>query len=372
MKTRWILVIAAIAVLISAVAAVAEQDWAAIEAAAKQEGTVVIYSVSSRMGDIIDEFKARYGIDIEWYDMNSSDQVDKFSREYDAGVYAVDVLYGNNDPLLKGELLPAGKVVPFIPDTVAPFLDKNEMDPFLVQRWSSRVVIYNAALNPDGPPINSLWDLTRPEWKGMILTPDPLSGVQGDVYQTIINHPEEMAAAYEREFGEPIVLSPGMKDAGEEWFYRFVQNEPVTLSSTSKCAKGVGDVEQTGTPPIGFTTFSKLRKYGVDPCGAGSYASAAILDLDPVFGVAYPTVLALSAKAPHPNAGKLLIRYLVEQGYWPWNEIGDYAARDDIEPLQVKFFHIPPFAEAKLWIADSQYVYDNAFNYSDFYLSIAP
>jgi len=372
MKTRWIVLIVAVMVLALAFVASAQQDWAAIEAAAKQEGQVVIYSVSSRMGDIVDDFMAKYGIEVVWYDMDSTDQVNKFSREYDAGVYEVDVLYGNNDPLLKGDLLPAGKVEPFVPDSVLPFIDKSEMDPFLVQRWSSRAVIYNAALNPDGPPINSLWDLTRPEWKSKILTPDPLSGVQADAYQTIINHPEEMAAAYEREFGEPIVLSSGVKDAGEEWFYRFVKNEPVTMSSTTKCAKGVGDIEQMGAPPIGLTTFSKLRDYGVDPCGTGSYAAAPILDLDPVFGVAYPTVFSLSTKAPHPNAGKLLIRYLMEEGYWPWNEIGDYAARSDIEALQVHIFNIPPFAEAKLWIADSQYVYDNAYKYTEFYLSVAP
>ena len=371
MKTRWIVLIAAIAVLVLAFAAIAEQDWAAIEAAAREEGQVVIYSVSSRMGNIVEEFLEKYGVEIVWFDMSSSDQVEKFGREYDAGVYEVDVLYGNHDPDMTVEFLPAGKVEAFVPDTTAPFLAQNEMDPFLVQRWSSRALIYNAALNPDGPPIDSLWDLTREEWRGMVLTPDPLSGVQGSVYQTIMNHPEEMAAAYEREFGEPIVLSPGIEDAGQEWFYRFILNEPVTMSSTSKVAKGVGDIEQTEAP-IGFTTFSKLRKYGVDPCGESSYASAPMLDLDPVFGVAYPTILALSSQAPHPNAGKLLIRYLVETGLWPWNEIGDYASREDIEALQVHFFDIPPFDEVKLWVTDSEYVYQTVFDYIEFYLSIVP
>ena len=377
MRTYWA-VLAAVAVLFCSLAVVAEQDWAAIEAAAREEGQVVIYSVSSRMENIVEEFMEKYGIEIVWFDMESSDQVEKFGREYDAGVYQVDVLYGNHTPEFVGEFLPAGKVEAFVPDTTAPFLAQNEMEPFLVQRWSSRALIYNAALNPDGPPIDSLWDLTREEWTGMVLTPDPLSSVQGSIYQTIMNHPEEMAAAYEREFGEPIVLSPGMEDAGQEWFYRFVLNEPVTMSSTSKVAKGVGDVEQTDIPPIGFTTFSKLRKYGLG-CGdveAGyyptGYATVAMLDLDPVFGVAYPTILALSSQASHPNAGKLLIRYLVEEGYWPWNEIGDYASRADFEALQVGFFGIPPFDEVKLWIADSAHIYNTVFDYIEFYLSIVP
>jgi iron(III) transport system substrate-binding protein len=377
MKALWAYLTLGL-VLICSIGIVAQQDWDAIEAAARAEGQVVIYSVSSRMENIVEPFMDKYGIEIIWYDMESSDQVEKFGREYAAGVYDVDVLYGNSDPDLIGDFLPAGEVVPFVPSTTAPFLDESEMNPFLVQRWSSRVLIYNAKANPDGPPINSLWDLTRDEWQGKVLTPDPLSGVQGAVYQTIINHPDEMAAAYEREFGEPITLSPGIKDAGEEWFYRFVQNEPVTVSSTSSIAKGVGDVEQTGVPPIGFTTWSKLRKYGLG-CGDVSagfyptgYASVAMLDLDPVFGVAYPTVFAISAKAPHPNAAKLLIRYLVEDGYWPWNEIGDYASRSDFEALQTGFFGIPAFDEVKLWITDSEYIYNTVFDYVDFYLSITP
>jgi iron(III) transport system substrate-binding protein len=358
--------------LVFSVGVAAEQDWAAIEAAARAEGQVVIYSVSSRMENIVEDFMDRYGVEIVWFDMESSDQIEKFGREYDAGVYEVDVLYGNSGPDLVGEFLPAGKVEAFIPDTIASFLDTNEMDPFLVQRWSSRALIYNASVYPDGPPIDSLWDLTREEWREMVLTPDPLSGVQGAIYQTIMNHPEEMAAAYEREFGEPIVLSAGSADAGVEWFVRYIQNQPITVGSTSDIAKGVGSIDQTGTPPIGWTTFSKLRKYGVDPCGDSSYAAAPMLDLDPVFGVAYPTILALSAKAPHPNAGKLLIRYLVEVGYWPWNEIGDYAAREDIEALQVRIFDIPSFDEVKLWITESEHVYNTIYDYIQLYLTIAP
>ena len=378
MRTMRLILAVAVALTCSLAVVAAEQDWAAIEAAAREEGQVVIYSVSSRMEKIMDGFMEKYGIEIVWFDMESSDQVEKFGREYDAGVFEVDVLYGNHEPDLVGEFLPEGKVEAFVPSTTEPFLDDIEMNPFVVQRWSSRVLIYNALQNPDGPPIDSLWDLTRPEWKGMVLTPDPISGVQGAVYQTIINHPDEMAAAYEREFGEPIVLSDGIKDAGEEWFYRFVMNEPVTVSSTSSIAKGVGDVEQTGTAPLGFTTFSKLRKYGL---GSGNveidyfptgYATVAALDLDPVFGVAYPTILALSSQAPNPNAGKLLIRYLLEEGYWPWNEIGDYASRADFEALQVSFFDLPPFDEVGLWVTDSSFIYQNVFDYVEFYLSIAP
>lgn len=373
-RVRWLyLVVVGLSLLSICVPVAAEQNWEAIEAAAREEGTVVIYSVSSRMGNIVDEFREKYGVTIEWYDLASDEQIEKFSREWDAGVYAVDVLYGNSDAALLNKFLPEGKVVPFVPETTAPFLDENEKTPFLVQRWSSRVLIYNAALNPDGPPIDSLWDLTREEWSGKVIHPDPLSGQEVAVFLTILQHPEEMAAAYEREFGESITLSAGINDAGEEWFFRYIKNGPIIGGSTTKIAKGVADVNQTDLPaPIGWTTFSKLRAYGSNyPCEP-DYAGAPLYDLDPVFGVAYPTILALSAKAPHPNAGKLLIRYLVETGLWPWNEIGDYSAREDIEALQVHIFNQPPFDEVKLWVTDPEYIYNRTYDFVEFYLSIAP
>ena len=99
-----------------------------------------------------------------------------------------------------------------------------------------------------------------------------------------------MAAAYEREFGEPISFSEDVlevvaesttidePDASMEWLYRFLKNEPVFQSSTTKIFKNVGDVQQEKAP-LGITTFSKMRKNK-----EGVYAAGPIFDLDPVFG----------------------------------------------------------------------------------------
>lgn len=386
MRTKLILLLAVLAILIAfngpckpAVAqeewakeaqlgpyASPQQDWAAIEAAARKEGKVVIYSVSSRIFDIQKEFKEKYGVEIVGYDMESTDQVRKFEHEYKAGVHQVDVLFNNSAPEMAAKFLPKKMVWNFVPDVAAPFLAENEKKPFLVQRWSSRVLIYNTALNPDGPPIDNLWDFTRKEWKERILTPDFMSGVMGAVYQTILQHPDEMAAAYQKEFGKPITLSPGIMNASEEWMMQFLKNDPVTMSSTTKIFKGVAEVKQKN-PPIGFTTFSKLRS-----TKKGKYEAKAFYDLEPVFGVAYPTVFVIADLAPHPNAAKLLIKYMVGEGIGPWDVIGDYAARSDIEARQAEKFHVPPFDKVKLWSIDPEYVFKTRADYVNFYMSIAP
>jgi iron(III) transport system substrate-binding protein len=147
---------------------------------------------------------------------------------------------------------------------------------------------------------------------------------------------------------------------------QFLKNEPVTMSSTSKIFKGVSEVKQKN-PPIGFTTFSRLRSVK-----KGKNEATAFFDLEPVFGVAYPTVFVIADKAPHPNAAKLLVKYMVGEGIGPWNVIGDYAARSDIEARQVKEFNVPPFEKVRLWSIDPEYVFKTRVDYVNFYMSIAP
>lgn len=355
------------------------QDWAAIEAAARDEGQVVIYSVSSRIAKLVDGFAEKYGIEIVGYDIPSDLQIEKLRREHKAGVYAVDVLFNSEAPLLLNEALPSELVWNFVPSGLEDDLDESEMTPFLVQRHSSRVVYYNTALNPDGPPIDSLWDLTREDWTGRTLLPSPLEdGLSANFIQTILHHPEEMAAAYEREFGEPVSYSDAVveavedsatleaPDASMEWLYRFLANEPVFQGSTTKIFQNVGDVKQDN-PPIGITTFSKMRKNE-----AGVYAAEPIYGLDPVFGVSYPTALLIADMAPHPNAAKLLIRHMMEEdGFAPWNEPGDFAARASVEAKQVAEFGLEKFDDLDLWPIDPTEIYYSKYGFLALYLELS-
>ena len=355
------------------------QDWAEIEAAAKKEGQVVIYSVSSRIAKLVDGFKEKYGIEIVGFDMPSDLQIEKLRREHKAGIHSVDVLFNAEAPLLLNEALPNNLVWNFVPTGLEADLDAHEIEPFLIQRHSSRVIYYNTALNPDGAPINSIWDLTREEWKGRTLLPSPLEdGLSANFIQTILHNADEMSAAYEREFGEPITYSEDVielveesttidaPDAAMEWLYRFLNNEPVFQSSTTKIFKNVGDVQQDN-PPLGITTFSKMRKNK-----EGVYAAGPIFDLDPIFGVSYPTALVMADMAPNPNAAKLLIRYMMEEeGFAPWNEPGDYAARSSIEAKQLEKFGLPKFDDLKLWPIDPTEIYYTKYGFLALYLELS-
>ena len=92
---------------------------AAIEAAAREEGTVTIYSVSSRIAKLVDSFQERYGIEIVGYDIASDLQLEKLRREHNAGVHTVDVLFNSESSILLNEALPAKLVWNFIPESVS-------------------------------------------------------------------------------------------------------------------------------------------------------------------------------------------------------------------------------------------------------------
>ena len=347
------------------------QDWDEIEAAAKKEGKVVIYSVSSRIFKLKEAFKEKYGVEIVAYDTPSDIQLEELRRSHKQGIYKVDVLYNSDVSGIANEFLPHKLVWNFVPDTVSDGLKANEKNPMLVHRWASRVFIYNSEHYTNGAPIDNLWDLTRPEWKGKFVLPDLIqTATQAHVIQTILEHPEEMAAAYQEEFGEPLIISPelieisqkmpllGKPNAATEWLFRLLKNKPVFTESSDEASDDVGYFKES----IGITTFSKMRWVK-----SGKYEWKPAYNLKPVFGVSYPTVLVIADRAPNPNAAKLLIRFMMEEGFQPWNVPGDYAAEQKIMEEQVKKFDIPSFDDLNMWTVDSSYVYDTKYTYITLY-----
>ena len=100
------------------------------------------------------------------------------------------------------------------------------------------------------------------------------------------------------------------------------------------------------------------------------YAAEPIYNLKPAFGVSYPTSLMVADMAPHPNAAKLLIRYMMEEGFKPWNEPGDYAARAPVEARQVKDYGLPAFNDLGLIPLDPDQVYNSKYGFLALYLSL--
>ncbi|MEW5815910.1 MAG: ABC transporter substrate-binding protein, partial [Spirochaetota bacterium] len=281
----------------------AKQDWDEMAAKAKAEGKVVVYSASSRIFEAGETFTAKYGIKVEAYDMGAGEANEKIGREQEAGVFNADVLFSQGAEIVL-QLMKQGYLYNFVPDYWAPHIPAQYKEPLLVHRLSAKMILYNMERYPGGPPINNIWDITHPEWKNKFLIKNPTE--DPDQLGDLVNftaHSAEMKAAYERKYGK-LELSPGVPDAGHEFLYRLLKNGVVLIKSGGDVGAGVGTKGQAD-PPLGITSLSKIRdnKKGLVLAGA-----TGIDTVDCHVALRY---LPIARYAPHPNAAKLFIAWVM-------------------------------------------------------------
>jgi iron(III) transport system substrate-binding protein len=339
----------------------AKQDWAAIEAAAKKEGKVLVYANSSRIETAAAEFMKLYPeIEVEGYDLGGDDAVIKVREEQKAGAYLGDVWFSGGGPDIFGDLLPKGYLVGFVPDDLVAVIPAEYREPLVVSRFGVRVLGYNTELNPNGCPITNWWQLTEPEWKGKVYIEDPIvdASTMG-ILTTIAAQADELAAAYKAYYGKDPVLDADTPDAGWLWVKKFAQNQPIPQPGGDEVVQAFATpgMKEAG---VGFTSYSKYRD-----TQKGNLVFDACRGVQPVMGVLTQAYLAVINRASHPNAAKLFIRYILsEEGNTPWNVIGNYSARTDVPSPKGAI----PRAELSAWAQDDAYVYKNIAAMRDFWV----
>ena len=87
---------------------------------AEAEGTLTVYSFTSRIGKVEKAFEEAYpGIDLQGFDISSTEQIARLKAEAKAGVTNADVVYISDTPVVLTELLEAGVIAPYVPPRVA-------------------------------------------------------------------------------------------------------------------------------------------------------------------------------------------------------------------------------------------------------------
>jgi iron(III) transport system substrate-binding protein len=210
--------------------------------------------------------------------------------------------------------------------------------------------MYNEEANPNGTPVSNLWELTTEPWKGRVVMVDPLQrGDYLDLMTEIVLRADEMAEAYQAEFGKPVELEEPATNAGEQFIVDLFQNDVVLVASTDDVNAAVGKTGQEN-PPVGFTSYSDRRDNEDE-----GWALQVANDVEPANGIVFPAVLGVVKGAKHPAAARLLIDFLMGDetetggpGYEPFYVAGDYATRSDIaaHPDAV------PLAELNAWRID--------------------
>ncbi len=335
-------------------------------AAAKKEGKVVIYSMSSRIKNIKADFEKKYpGVVVEAYDMRNTEIFEKVEREHSAGIFNADVIFAkDSDGTMSNNFFKTGVVFSYVPKDIGAKLDEEFKTPGLAIYNEMKVVFYNTEAWQKAP-IDSWWDLTRPEWKGKIMATNPMAAIETiGLFCSFVLHADEMAASYRQEFGEAIKLSPGVENAGYEFMKRLAANDLVLTNSDQEVVDAIGAAGQKN-PPIGIATSSKVRdkskglKLGI------------VMDLKPRTSTKNPAYLNIVGGAPHVNAAKLLIRFMAGDsdgkgpGMTPFNVEGAWPTRKDMVSYDKSTL------EGKnLWSEDYDYNYYNSEKIISFWLSL--
>ncbi len=344
-----------------------ETDEELYQQAIEEGGTVTLYSISSRCGKVAEAFMAKYPeLKCESFDISTNELLEKVTREHEAEQYVADVVHiKDQDGSLYNQYVKNKVFYLYQPADIFSHIDEQYTATATPLYIELTQLFYNAETYPDGSPITNIWQLTEPQWQGKIMMQNPLDNLSWGSWITgfcVGEVPDQLAAAYKELYGEDLVLSEGCANAGYEFLKRLHDNKPTYTSSSDEIAESVGTPGQSD-PPVGFSASSKLRK------NEDNGWVLAPVNLYPTTGIPAINTLYVVEGCQHPAAAKLLIRFMMggidgdTSGYEPFNTLGGWPVRDDIEPAEGSV----PYAEMNVSPFDPDEIYVNYNTVRDFW-----
>lgn len=338
----------------------AEEDWDAIEAAARAEGEVVLYSLSSRHPAVAEIFSERYGINVVYAALNTEEQLQRLDAQQRANRPEADIMFISEAPEVF-RLLESGRLVGYVPRVLEAVIPEAMRTPAIKHGTEALTILYNNDTFAE-PPVSSWWDLTKPEWRGKIASGDLTGSIYLMLFGTFIQYADEIEAEYERVFGEPISYTQPNQNAGYELAKRILDNRPRPVQSPAEMMDTLATAGHDGLVLLG--TAQTRRVPGLLRDNAGVLDLPLSTELTPRWSMLFAHTLVIPAGAPNPNAAKLLWRFLLEEdGYAPWSAPGTFPPRTDWPAPEFT----PELDLDRVWIGDPEYLDDIQGELLDFF-----
>ena len=275
-----------------------QQEWERTVAAAKKEGQVTIYTQGSKKF-LFDRFQGAYPEIrlISAFGATGAELSSRIMAERRAAKYLADVYYVGAETHVT-VLFPARALDPLVPAMILPevrdesrwfqgkrhFADPEGQYSLIFEGSVSGGIAYNTNLVKPNE-INSYWDLLQPKWKEKVIAFDPRgSGHATTAFWFLYSHPSLGPDFIRRLFlGAGLILSRDFR-------------QPVDWLSRGKyllcyACQGVEEGEKQGLP---VQSLTHSLKEGTHLAPRGS-------------------VVALMNRAPHPNAAKLFVNWLLSK-----------------------------------------------------------
>jgi iron(III) transport system substrate-binding protein len=301
-------ILCVLALLVTTTAARSADVDPALVDAAKKEGAVVWYSgmiVNQIVRPIVDAFEAKYpGIKVQASRATGNDNALKILNEARAHRPQADMV---DSTTALTPLLAAGLVAEFRPVEAARY-PADAKDP--AGYWTSpNVYYYTAAYNTNlvsaAEAPKTYDDLLDPKWKG------------------------KMAWTYDLTSGGPPgfihnILTLKGEEKGMDYLRAFAKQDPVMIPAAQRV---VLDKAISGEYPIALMTLSYHSTIS-----AAKGAPIQWLKMPPM--VMAPNAISVLKNAPHPNAARLLIEFILSTQGQTIMAANDYMPADPAIPVK--------------------------------------
>ena len=277
--------------------------------AAKKDGRVVWYTtqiINQLVRPLSDAFEKKYGVKVDAIRADVSDIVLRITNEAKAGRMEADVFDGTATvPSLKR----AGVVMKWQPDA-AKTMPKQFVDQdgyWVANNMYVHTPVFNTQLVPRGTEPKAWADLLDPKYKGRIAISSLVSSSSG-----------------------PGLVGTVFADMGEEKGTEFLKSLAAQrLSNLNQAARSMVDQVMAGEFALGLQAFNH---HAVISAAQG--APVDWIKWSPAMTVL--SIVAVTKDAPHPNAGKLLVDYLVSEEGQRIFAASDYIPMDPGVPAKDK------------------------------------
>jgi iron(III) transport system substrate-binding protein len=314
-------------------------EWEKTVRAAKKEGQLVNYGGEEiTHSEILKAFNQEYPeIKVTTASGHGSELGARIVAERRAGKFLVDLYSGG--PSTPYRVLYLSKAL----DPITPLLLLPEVTD--VSKWfggkhiyadpeNSYLLLFEGSVSGGATiyvnknfvnpaEIKSYYDLLQPKWKGRILFMDPKSSSLGlNAATSLFNDPDLGPEFLKRLFGEMDVAISGNRRQGTDWLASGKYHVCFACRDTERAI-------QQGLP-IGEVDAASLKEGGSEIGGGSS------------------SVLAFLNKAPHPNAAKVYVNWLLSRrGQILWQRVMNKVVVEGSDSMRIDIPKDDVLADAK-------------------------
>lgn len=309
----------------------AKQSSEELYEAAKSEGVLNIYTVSSRLFDVAESFQEQYPeLLVEVNYCRAEEMTEKVKQNQENGTYDCDLLFiTNGDGSITEDLIPNKLAYMYVPYDIKDKLRTGGSDEYVSVLLEVPLLTYNDDFYSD-LPISNWWELTEEKWRGKLYITNPTkSMISYTLFSMFMESNEKMEASYEEYFGKKYEPN-GDESAGEAFVRMLVENEINVVNDSDDVANVIA-APGSKSDAVGILNASKLRLRDQ------GYPLQVCYDLEPFAGVINPANIMIAGGAKNINSAKLFIRWILGEtdgkgeGYMPFLQEGAWPSRVDVE-----------------------------------------